>query len=111
MINGQVIMSNFNQQSQTQNTPAMEAELDEPGMYQIVLHNDDYTTMEFVVYVLERVFNKNTAEANHIMLEVHRRGRGVCGVYPFEIAETKVTQVEKLTLKEGFPLKCTMEPV
>lgn len=91
--------------------PEMEAELDEPGMYQVVLHNDDYTTMEFVVYVLERVFNKNEGEANRIMLEVHRRGRGVCGVYPFEIAETKVAQVEKMAFKEGFPLKCTLEPV
>lgn len=89
----------------------MEAELDEPGMFVVVLHNDDYTTMEFVVYVLERVFNKSESEANRIMLEVHRRGCGVCGVYPFEIAETKVDQVEKMAFKEGFPLKCTMEPV
>lgn len=104
-------MSNFSNQSQTHHMPEMEAELDEPGMYQVVLHNDDYTTMEFVVYVLERVFNKSEAEANRIMLEVHRRGRGVCGVYPFEIAETKVAQVEKMAFKEGFPFKCTMEPV
>ena len=104
-------MSDFSHQSQTRDLPEMEAELDEPGMYQVVLHNDDYTTMEFVVYVLERVFNKSEAEASRIMLEVHRRGRGVCGVYPFEIAETKVTQVEKMAFKEGFPLKCTMEPV
>lgn len=104
-------MSDINHQSQTQYMPEMDAELDEPGMFVVVLHNDDYTTMEFVVYVLERVFHKSETEANRIMLEVHRRGRGVCGVYPFEIAETKVAQVEKMAFKEGFPLKCTMEPV
>src|SRR5213594_2035424 len=64
-----------------------------PSMYRVLLLNDDYTPMEFVVHVLERFFNKNRSEAERIMLHVHRRGVGVCGVYTYEVAETKVTQV------------------
>ena len=100
--------SNF---SQTQSINDLDTELKEPGMYQVVLHNDDYTTMEFVVYILERVFHKTEADANRIMMDVHRYERGICGVYHFEVAETKVVQVEKMAAKEGFPLKCTMELV
>lgn len=102
-------MTEFSHQSQTQYMPDFEAELDEPGMYHVILHNDDYTTMEFVVYVLERVFHKNEADASRIMLEVHREGRGICGIYTFEVAETKVAAVEKMATQEGFPLKCTLE--
>lgn len=102
-------MTDFNGHSQTQYMPDMEVELDEPGMFLVILHNDDYTTMEFVVYILERVFHKSETDANRIMLEVHQKGRGVCGIYPFEVAETKVSQVEKMAQREGFPLKCTLE--
>lgn len=86
-------------------------EVREPRRYKVLLHNDDYTTMEFVVFVLKVVFNKNEAEATHIMLTVHEKGMGVCGVYTTEIAETKVALVHKMARKEGYPLKCTMEEV
>lgn len=102
-------MSDFNHNTQTQINTGVELELDEPGWYKVVLFNDDFTTMEFVVYILERIFRKKPAEATRIMLEVHQKGSGVCGVYTYEIAETKVAHVEKLAFKEGFPLKCTME--
>ena len=75
------------------------------------MHNDDYTTMEFVVEALIRVFHKSPTEANRIMLQVHMQGRGICGTYPFEIAETKVYQVHSRAKEAGFPLKCTMEVV
>ena len=71
--------------------------------------NDDYTPMEFVVYVLERFFSKNREEATQIMLHVHRRGVGICGVYTYDVAETKVNQVMDLARKEQHPLQCTLE--
>lgn len=81
----------------------------EPSMYRVLLHNDDYTTMEFVVEILMVVFNKSVESATEIMLNVHRKGIGVCGVYTHEIAETKVETVSRLAQENGFPLKCTME--
>ena len=80
-----------------------------PRRYKVLLHNDDYSTMEFVVHILEKVFNKSQAEANNIMLNVHLRGVGLCGIYPFEVAETKVEKVHSMAEKESFPLKCSME--
>jgi ATP-dependent Clp protease adaptor protein ClpS len=88
---------------------SIEEEIDEPPMYKVVLHNDDYTTMEFVVDVLQTVFHKPPAEAARIMLTVHRNGHGVCGVFTREVAETKVEMVGHLAKKNGFPLRCTME--
>ncbi len=87
----------------------IEEELDEPPMYKVLLHNDDYTTMEFVVEILEKVFHKSPAEATRIMLLVHKNGTGVCGVFTAEIAETKVELVHHLARKNGFPLQCSME--
>ena len=84
-------------------------DVDEPPMYKVMLLNDDYTTMEFVVEVLVYVFQKSAEEATQIMLNVHRKGIGVCGIYPFEIAETKVDTVQNLARENGFPLKCIME--
>jgi len=81
----------------------------EPEMYKVLLHNDDYTTMEFVVEILMAVFQKSEEEAVQIMLNVHRKGVGLCGVYTYEVAETKVAVVSTLALENGFPLKCTME--
>ncbi len=81
----------------------------EPSLYKVILLNDDYTTMEFVVHVLETVFNKPVAEATRIMLNVHKKGSGLCGVYIREIAETKVAAVRDLAVKNAFPLKCVME--
>ena len=80
-----------------------------PSMYKVLLLNDDYTPMEFVVHVLERFFNKNRSEAARIMLHVHRRGVGVCGVYTYEVAETKVTQVMDFARRNEHPLQCTLE--
>ncbi len=80
-----------------------------PSMYKVLLLNDDYTPMEFVVLVLEKFFNKSRQEATDIMLTVHRRGVGVCGVYTFEIAETKVAQVMDFARANEQPLQCTME--
>lgn len=80
-----------------------------PPRYKVLIHNDDYTTMEFVVEVLQGVFRKPHEEAVRIMLNVHRKGIGLCGVYPFEIAETKVDCVHKLAQENGFPLRCSME--
>ena len=84
-------------------------EIDEPPMYKVLLHNDDYTTMEFVVEILMLVFNKTPEEAVEIMLNVHQKGIGICGVYTYEVSETKVNTVHSLAREYGFPLKCTME--
>jgi ATP-dependent Clp protease adaptor protein ClpS len=81
-----------------------------PQMYKVLLHNDDYTTMEFVVTVLKDVFNKNHRDAFRIMLNVHQNGIGLCGVYTNEVAETKVDAVHKRAQESGFPLRCSMEP-
>ena len=80
-----------------------------PAMYKVLLLNDDYTPMEFVVHVLERFFSKNRAEATDVMLHVHRRGVGLCGVFTYEIAETKVAQVMDFARQNEQPLQCTME--
>ena len=80
-----------------------------PSMYKVVLLNDDYTPMEFVVQVLESLFHKTREAATRIMLHVHQRGVGVCGVYPFDVAETKVTQVIDLARRHQHPLQCTLE--
>ena len=84
--------------------------LRKPPLYQVVLLNDDYTTMEFVVEVLESIFHKQPAEAFRIMMMVHTQGKGLCGVYPFEVAETKVDAVLESARSHGFPLRAAMEP-
>ena len=80
-----------------------------PSLYKVLLLNDDYTTMDFVVEILRSVFNKSTEEAMRIMLNVHHAGAGLCGVFSFEVAETKVDTVHALAREHGFPLKSTME--
>lgn len=80
-----------------------------PSLYRVLLLNDDYTPMEFVVYVLERYFNKSREQATQIMLHVHNHGVGVCGVFTYEVAETKVAQVLDLARRNEHPLQCTME--
>ena len=84
-------------------------ETKEPSLYRVVLLNDDYTTMEFVIHVLETVFHKSPVEATQIMLSIHKKGAGLCGVYTREIAETKVVAVHDMAVANKFPLKCTME--
>ena len=80
-----------------------------PSFYQVLIMNDDYTPMEFVILVLEKYFNKSREEATQIMLHVHQKGIGVCGLYPYEIAETKVVQVMEFARKNEHPLQCTLE--
>lgn len=80
-----------------------------PPLFRVLMHNDDYTTMEFVVQMLEQVFHKSLQEATVIMLNIHHKGVGHCGTYPFEIAETKVGRVHNQARKEGYPLKCSLE--
>jgi ATP-dependent Clp protease adaptor protein ClpS len=80
-----------------------------PSMYKVLMLNDDYTPMEFVVHVLERFFAKSREEATQIMLHVHRRGVGLCGVFTYEVAETKVNQVTEFARRNQHPLRCTLE--
>lgn len=84
--------------------------LKKPQLYKVILLNDDYTPMEFVVRVLERFFHKNREEATRIMLHVHQKGMGICGVFTREVAETKVRQVMLYAAENQHPLQCTMEP-
>ena len=80
-----------------------------PSMFKVILLNDDYTPQEFVVWLLEAVFNKSSEEAVRVMLHVHQTGVGICGIYTFEVAETKVAQVMEFARREGHPLQCVME--
>ena len=84
-------------------------EVEPPHLYKVLLHNDDYTTMEFVIHILMKHFGKNRENAKQIMLEVHERGIGLCGIYTFEVAESKVEKVLRESKEEGFPLVCTYE--
>jgi len=86
-----------------------EIEIKEPRRFKVILLNDDFSSMDFVVEVLMDIFHKNFDEALNIMLSVHKQGKGVCGIYPFEIAETKVMQVRKAAKKNGFPLRAVIE--
>lgn len=86
-----------------------EVRVQRPSMYKVILHNDDYTPMDFVTDILERVFNKNHADATEIMLTIHYKGYAVCGLFPYEIAETKVAQVTEAARDQEYPLQCTLE--
>lgn len=81
-----------------------------PKKYKVLLHNDDYTTMEFVIFILQNVFHKSLPEAEKIMMSVHRTGIGICGVYTHEIAESKARKVERMAKENAHPLLCTIEP-
>jgi len=87
------------------------AQVKPPPMYQVFLLNDDYTPMEFVVHVLQKIFNKSQEDAMRIMLKVHHEGRGVCGVYPQDVAATRVSQVLQFARSRQHPLQCIMEPL
>ena len=102
-------MNEYSPEVEEEVTSESKDEVREPSMFRVLLHNDDYTTMEFVVEILITVFNKSPEEAVEIMLNVHRKGIGICGVYTFEVSETKVNIVHVLARENGFPLKCTME--
>jgi ATP-dependent Clp protease adaptor protein ClpS len=81
-----------------------------PVQWKVILHNDDYTTQDFVVWILQSVFHKSGAESVRIMLEVHRKGKGLAGIYPFDVADTKASQVKAMAEAKEFPLLCTLEP-
>ena len=101
-----------NQESGVPGTGVVEkvrSDVKRPTLYKVILHNDDYTTMEFVVNVLESIFAKPPAEAHRIMMEVHGHGQGICGVYSYEVAETKVALVHEQAREHGFPLRASME--
>ncbi len=83
---------------------------DKPKLYKVLIHNDDYTAMDFVVDILEMIFNKSPAEAYRVMMNVHTGGIGVAGVYPYEVAETKVAMTHDTANDAGHPLRCSMEP-
>jgi ATP-dependent Clp protease adaptor protein ClpS len=84
--------------------------LSPPVQWKVILHNDDFTTQDFVVWILQSVFRKPEPEAVRIMLEVHRKGKGLAGIYPFDIADTKASQVKAMAEAKEFPLLCTLEP-
>jgi len=94
----------------TKTRPRTHLKLTPPVLWKVILHNDDYTTQEFVVWVLRSVFRKEEAEAVRVMLDVHRRGRGVAGIYPYDLADTKASQVKEMAEAKEFPLLCTLEP-
>ena len=95
--------------SKTKKGISSKSKEDLPPMYKVILHNDNYTTMEFVVEILVTVFRKSLEKANQIMLNIHNKGKEVCGIYPLEIAETKMDTVHSLAKNQGFPLKSTLE--
>ena len=89
---------------------ADETKLEQPKMYKVMLHNDDYTTMEFVIHILMRFFNKTYDEAHAVMLKVHHEGVGICGIYTYEVAESKSAKVNRYSKGKGHPLKSSIEP-
>ncbi len=102
---------NTNPASEGEVAVADKTDLAEPKLFKVLLLNDDYTSMDFVVDVLETIFNKNPAEAVRVMMKVHKEGKGLCGIYPREIAETKVRQVHFTAEAHDYPLKAIMEEV
>lgn len=89
---------------------ADQTKLEQPQMYKVVMHNDDYTTMEFVIHVLVKFFSKNYEEAHSIMLKIHNDGVGICGIFTFEVAESKSAKVNRYSRGKGHPLKSSIEP-
>ena len=102
-------MSNGREKNSQQTEEKTGHKIGKPSPFNVFLLNDDYTTMEFVVDILKKIFGKNLTEATQIMLQVHKKGVGLAGVYPREIAETKVETVHKMARENEFPLKCLME--
>jgi ATP-dependent Clp protease adaptor protein ClpS len=104
-----VSMAGTDRQTEGQVLEKTRPKIKKPELFKVILHNDDYTTMQFVIEVLEEVFDKSPAEAFRIMMHVHTRGHGICGSYPYEVAETKVSLVHDRAKGAGFPLRASME--
>lgn len=102
-------MSDFSTKKLSKHSAETKLNLKEPDLYKVVMLNDNYTTMEFVVEILIDIFGKTEAEARKIMLAVHKQGRGVAGIYVYDIAVSKIAQVDEAAKKKGFPLKCIVE--
>ncbi|MEY4700679.1 MAG: hypothetical protein RL326_866 [Pseudomonadota bacterium] len=102
-------MTKGSRQHQSDTATQEKVRVKPPKMYRVLLLNDDFTTMEFVVYILETIFQKTPSEATQIMLQVHKSGRGVAGIFSKQIAEAKIESVHAQAKREGFPLKCVME--
>lgn len=83
----------------------------QPPLFKVLMHNDDYTTMEFVVEALQAVFHMPPTEASRVMLHIHYKGVGMCGVFPYEVAETKVARVHEMARAQGYPLRCTLDRI
>jgi len=105
MHNETDVIKNFDQELNIE----WEDKVMEPRMYRVILHNDHYTTMDFVVEILMTIFHKPAAQATRIMLDVHRKGQGVCGVYTYDIASTKIAQVHFMARQNEYPLRCSMD--
>ena len=103
------ILSKTSPSDQTQTSRQTKPVTRKPAMFRVLMHNDDYTSMEFVVEALMDVFHKSATEANRIMLHIHFKGVGHCGIYPFEVAETKVAKVHDMARAQSYPLKCSLE--
>ncbi len=97
--------------NQTQSRQETRSLTRQPPMFKVLMHNDDYTSMDFVVEMLSKVFHKAPTEANRIMLHIHFKGIGVCGIYPFEVAETKTARVHTEARANGYPLRCSLDQV
>ena len=104
-----MLMAENDPKNQSGVTTLPKTRVREPHLYQVLLINDDYTTMEFVISVLQKYFHKGLSEASRIMMSVHQQGRGVCGTYPHDIASTKVVQVTEFARQQEMPLRCEME--
>lgn len=103
-------MSRENPINETNLTFKDSLDLKEPPLYKVIMHNDHYTTMDFVIEMLVTVFHKPAAEATTIMLDVHKKGAGMCGIYTRDIAQTKVEEVHTHAREHSFPLRCSIEP-
>ncbi|MDA3899513.1 MAG: ATP-dependent Clp protease adaptor ClpS [Spirochaetes bacterium] len=105
--NRHLIRNSFSEEIDTK----LNTELEEPAMFSVIMHNDHYTTMQFVVEILKTVFHKTDEEAHALMLQIHDSGSTVCGIFIYDVANTKLNHVHGLAKRAGFPLKCTLEEV
>lgn len=105
-----IVCVDENETDESQDTGILEKiEVQEPSFYKVILHNDDFTPMDFVTHVLQKFFNKDPEQAKKVMLDVHKKGQGMAGIYSFEVAETKTFLTNNLAKQNKYPLKCTME--